>query len=199
MILILGQARTGTSLTGGILSKLGISMGQLFDAPDEWNPQGNFVDADLSRLNHYLYRGERLIGGAYASADDPMWRTWREMILSRQAIKDHALLPLLDQFMSVINPADLKVIHTTRSIAESTDSLTARRPDHNRTASIQFQADCQTLIESFLEKYQPATLILEFNDAFRDPAAYVSQIARFVGVPCNQQAIDSITPQLKRF
>ena len=101
--------------------------------------------------------------------------------------------------MAVIVRDDLKVILTTRSIVDSTNSLTARRHDHDRTIAAQFQADCETLIRRFLEKYRPSTLTLEFNDAFQDPVGYVRKIADFLGVPFNSQAVQLISLELRRF
>ena len=199
MILVLGQARTGTSLTAGVLARLGVCLGQLFEVPDEWNQKGNFVDADISRLNHYLYQGDRLIGGKYAPPVDSMWGVWTKKVQERQAIKDHSLLPLLDHLMKVIDPKEVKVIQTTRNESDSLKSLAARRHDHDEQAAAQFQADCQVLIAEFLEKYNPPTLTLKFEDAISDPVAYAQQIADFVGVPCNQDAIEFISPELRRF
>lgn len=199
MILILGQARTGTSLAAGVLSNLGFCLGYRFDASDAWNPLGNFVDADLGALNHYLYRGARLIGGTYAPESDSMWVVWRDMIANRQAIKDHALLPLLGHMMRLVEMPKLRVIHTTRPLTESTESLTARREDHNREAATRFQADCETLISGFLETYLPPTLTIRFDDAFRNAEEYVRRVAEFVGAECTKEAVAFITPQLRRF
>lgn len=49
-VVVLGLARSGTSVTTGVLETLGVDMGPP-SWPTDWNPKGNFEDEDFARLH----------------------------------------------------------------------------------------------------------------------------------------------------
>jgi hypothetical protein len=53
-VVVLGAARSGTSVTAGLLEALGVNMGAL-GASRKWNPKGSFEDKDFQRLNRHIF------------------------------------------------------------------------------------------------------------------------------------------------
>ena len=49
-VVVLGSARSGTSVTTGVLETLGVDMGPP-SWPTDWNPKGNFEDEDFAKLH----------------------------------------------------------------------------------------------------------------------------------------------------
>ncbi len=49
-VVVLGLARSGTSVTTGVLEALGVDMGPP-SWPTDWNPKGNFEDEDFAKLH----------------------------------------------------------------------------------------------------------------------------------------------------
>src|SRR4051794_19283438 len=49
-VVVLGLARSGTSVTTGVLEALGVDMGPP-SWPTDWNPKGNFEDEDFGKLH----------------------------------------------------------------------------------------------------------------------------------------------------
>lgn len=59
-VVVLGAARSGTSVTAGILASLGVDMGPT-GGPDRSNPRGSFEDRDFADLHKEIF--ERAGGG----------------------------------------------------------------------------------------------------------------------------------------
>lgn len=53
-VIVLGSPRSGTSMTAGILSILGVDMGNI-RKPDSSNPKGYFEDLDFQKLGKIIY------------------------------------------------------------------------------------------------------------------------------------------------
>lgn len=54
-VMVLGCPRSGTSLLSGLLSKLGVNMGNNLRRPDKYNPEGYFEDIELLAINERLF------------------------------------------------------------------------------------------------------------------------------------------------
>ena len=54
-VVVLGAARSGTSVTAGMLQVLGVDMGSIGPSK-KWNPKGSFEDKDFQRLNRDIFR-----------------------------------------------------------------------------------------------------------------------------------------------
>lgn len=57
---VAGPPRSGTSLTAGLLHRLGISMGSRLLPADAMNPKGFFVDLDFEEILSRIYNAENL-------------------------------------------------------------------------------------------------------------------------------------------
>jgi hypothetical protein len=58
-VLVLGIHRSGSSLTAGVLHRLGINMGPRLLGPDAWNVRGHYEDIDFLHLNDQVIRDWR--------------------------------------------------------------------------------------------------------------------------------------------
>lgn len=66
-IVVLGMHRSGTSMTSGILSRLGVDIGKRLAPPNFANPLGYFEDKDFFELNNIILRRA---GGDWKSPPD---------------------------------------------------------------------------------------------------------------------------------
>ena len=57
---VAGPPRSGTSLTAGLLHRLGVSMGSRLLPADTMNPKGFFVDLDFEDVLSRIYNAENL-------------------------------------------------------------------------------------------------------------------------------------------
>ncbi len=64
-IIILGMHRSGTSLVSGIMTKLGVNMGDELFPKDPYNPLGHFEDVEFLKLN------ERILESAGGHCNEP--------------------------------------------------------------------------------------------------------------------------------
>lgn len=55
-VLILGAPRSGTSVTTGVMGKLGLNLGHTLTEARSWNPRGDYEDANIVDLNRSLIR-----------------------------------------------------------------------------------------------------------------------------------------------
>ncbi len=72
--IILGSARSGTSMVAGILSKSGYFMGDNLIGPNELNQKGNLESVDINELNNKIIHSHLTDGKI--PKDLPMYATW---------------------------------------------------------------------------------------------------------------------------
>lgn len=85
-IIVLGMHRSGTSLVSGILTKLGINMGDKLFPKDPHNPFGHFEDIEFLRLN------ERILDSAGGHCNEP---PTYDSIMDQQSIFDKEIIELI--------------------------------------------------------------------------------------------------------
>ena len=54
-VIVAGMHRSGTSLTAGLLARLGIDMGRDLVPADRANPRGYFEDVELVRFHQRMF------------------------------------------------------------------------------------------------------------------------------------------------
>lgn len=189
MIVVIGQARSGTSLAAGVLHYLGVNMGTHFPIIDEWNDKGSFFDIDLHQM---------LLEFQHHGIDLPRFEATIKDRKEPWGIKDHAILPFLSQLDLPVT----KVILTERPIAESVESLAERRGDGDKESARRYLDGNTADIIAFLADYRGDVLRVPFDcgsGPSADPQAYVQRIADFVGLPVNPEAVAFVSPELRRF
>ncbi|MCK4257687.1 MAG: sulfotransferase [Halanaerobiales bacterium] len=67
VIVVLGMHRSGTSMTAGILTKLGVDMGKKLLGGGRGNPKGHFEDLEFLSLNRDILR---TVGGNWQNPPD---------------------------------------------------------------------------------------------------------------------------------
>ena len=105
MILVVGTGRSGTSEVCEILEQEGVSVGNRFNLPDQFNPRGYFEDRDFQELNMMFY----ILGLDRKTRNPDALEEWRKrldkLIKSKKepfAVKDPGIADfpeLLDEYL----------------------------------------------------------------------------------------------------
>jgi hypothetical protein len=202
-VVVLGTARSGTSVTAGMLASLGIDMGNV-GHPSRSNPRGAFEDRDFGRLHKEIFnlvaegktywdpptrgqileqkeaaapRIERLI--LEKSKGKPIWG-WKH---PRTILTIDLFLPYLT------NPHFIMVFRNPLAIAYSSVEHTK-----NRQRSVDFLNALklanfyQREMVDFLERYPGlATMFVAFDDVVNDPMREAARMAEFLGIELDEK------------
>ena len=200
-VIILGAARSGTSVTTGILSVLGLDVGNV-RPPDETNPHGYFEDAEVSKLISEIYA---LAGGT--GLNPPA----KEKILEQRERVDKKVeqfcqkrsknkkiwgwkVPgtnlVIELFLPyLVNPHFVIVFRNPLMVAKS---LTKRSIGIGKKVTF-FQAlrltnfyNSETL--GFLEKNPSLPRVfIAYEDIMNDPIKETRRLADFLGLELNEE------------
>lgn len=207
-VVVLGLARSGTSVTTGVLEVLGVDMGPP-SWPTEWNPKGNFEDEDFGRLHKAILNAaeegktyfdppppERIVaqrekfGGkiqnllAEKSRGKTLWG-WKHPDTIMMA---ELYLPYL------VHPHFVVVFRNPLGTAQSTVEHTRRfkdQVDFARALKLTHFYNGEML--AFLERHpDPPRLFLAFEDLVADPAKEAARLARFLGVEPTEEKFRAV-------
>lgn len=210
-VVILGMHRTGTSMVGGVLHRLGVFMGRQLQPPDRANPLGYYEDLTFrGALNELLSRA----GGSWAFPPRPERLArldltpyepflshefaWREARYTWWGLKDPRLVLLIPKFYPLL--PDPHIIRTGRSVLAVAASL-ARRD------GLSFRHACSLYdrytgdIKAFLEG--KARLSIRYETALGDRRRTVQRIVDFLGLHPSEaqfeEAVRFINPELNHY
>jgi len=184
-IVILGQGRSGTSITAGILHSLGVFVG---DAPSRYYEDGAFYNVHKAMVGDW--RNPQL------DALPQHLDRYRALVAKRQeydlwGLKDPRLCFTFPVLLPLLDDTDVRIIYTSRPIKDIARSLgtypgVESRAEAKRIAERYKVALAQT--KMIVPKAWP-TMTLYYNALIRDPRKQVGRLARFVGVSVVEEAI----------
>lgn len=209
VVFVTGVPRSGTSAVAGVLHRLGVWMGDIFPDTDARNSKGYYEYVPLTRLHAAALNDTdaerlpgitpRMIKGHSYHLDKIEYRA----ILKRinrplWGIKDPRLIfpNLLDDLVSMTGPC--KLIYTRRSATASAESwckmmVIARGPARR------FIADCRVLLDRTVAGFTDDKLEVDYNRLVDEPEAAVKEIAGFVGVAANGEAVGFVDKRLRHW
>ena len=195
-IVVLGMHRGGTSVLGKALQTLGVSVGDNFLDPNEWNPRGYFEHPDIVRLNDTLLG---LMGKRWNSLALPPWEEWQPStepyqvealeILERDfgeavlcGIKDPRASRLLPFWQSVFKRAGLQdcyivALHNPISVARSLAARNGFAPEKSYLLWVLH------LFAAIRDTEGLPRTVVDYDALIANPEAELGRIATFLDIP----------------
>ena len=205
-IIVLGKARSGTSLTAGILSILGVDMNG-DSSPTPFNPHGAYEDLDFNDLNQEILKsagGDNLLNPPshenilnQKQKYDLHLRNFFEQ-KSKEGLwgwKKPATILLLDLYLPYIkNPHFVVVTRDPQSNAISLlDYLKPRDPSITLARCFEIVNVFNKRISECIQSYPNIpTLHISFESLTSDPAVQAKRIAEFLGIPFQEKQAEAV-------
>lgn len=210
--LVLGTPRSGTSCVAGVLHHLGIVMGRelqsedgnpRFDWPDanDWNPVGFFQDAELENLQDAVFNNE-FPSSPIATLSQQHRERLQEIVNHRESLgvdwgaKTSRVAYLLP-FIREISRLPIKLVLTSRSQAESTESWKVRSSCSQERAELVVNRASVAL--DYIKQFGLDSIEIVFDDLLANPKEQVGRLAVFCGRSVTVEAINHVKPELRRF
>lgn len=203
VILVVGTGRSGTSLVGGILHKLGVSMGMSFTPITGDNPRGTFEEANFFGLNRTEAPEE--VYRDYFRDRDQEGQVW--------GVKDPQISHVYDRFWGPLTEdREVRIVHVKRA-AEACIASYERAYNRSRHEAKDWYEWASKAVNRFLEEVDVPVLEVDFEAVLRDPMSSILDLHAFVmdGIrtheesvkdPANQrfgEALSFIDPSLKHW
>ena len=210
-VVILTSGRTGSSAVAGVLYHLGIDMGKWRIKDNNWrlktfNPRGQFEDSLFTgfsrdylssrgggwdkpwvkKLNQptelELGRFEKIIKGRSKKSSLWGWKNPRTVLFIESFIH---LLP---------NPI---FIHSARGRDATIASIQRRHSHWSQKRCERVHDFYAARLDKFAKRHK--TLTVRYERLTENPKREVTRLAKAVGVPVTEKAVDFIDPELRHF
>jgi hypothetical protein len=204
VVVVLGLKRGGTSVTAGIVHRLGIPMGERFPPPASANPDGFFEDVDFVSTLDRVTSGAVVADGRILRCNLDAYRQLQQLIKERSekyelwGLKSFALNYVLPHFTAMCDPAVVRVLKVERSFAETVESLSVHLNIPPERAKND-QADCLYNTEKTYNRHPGPKMILSYRDLLANPEGKVREIAGWLGVPYKPEAAALVRSDRKHF
>lgn len=213
---VIGSARSGTSLTAGLLHRLGILMGwelepdvpgvRRFDWPDPtpMNPHGFYADAPLENCQDRLWGDRYPMEGTRPLKDSPHVAEFKRLIRLRCArgvdwgFKASRIQWMMPELLEVCTD-DISFVITKRNESVAAKSLHEWFPEYKMDRCQEWVRRVAAQTKLILEQYASFPKIeMPFNDYFMHIEQAVSRLAEFVDRPVTPEALRFFDPTLRR-
>lgn len=193
-VFVLCDARSGSSLCGGILHRLGVNMGDNLKPPSPTNKKGYYEDQDLNELCEDIYFDEitekekkkRAKEFVEAKSDD-MW-----------GMKTGN--PKLNKSFPYIAPHcdNIHIIVTKRNREDQIDSMQrAIFSDRSRSYFETRLNETYSEIDEIAEDYP--RFDVQFERWFNEPEEQMQELCEFLEVEPTEEAYNFIDPNLRNY
>jgi len=196
-VVVLGLARSGTSVVTGILKILGVEMGPSIE--DEANPQGSYEDIDFAKLHEKIFDATGSERGYWSPPP-------REAILALHAQFDATVRGLLSRKAAgkslwgwkhprtlltyelflpyLVDPRFVLVFRNPLGIAlSSVDHTRKYRHPVDFSQALRIAHLYHAEMVRFVENYpQISKLMIAYEDVLADPTKEAAKMAGFLGV-----------------
>jgi hypothetical protein len=206
-VVILGLARSGSSVVTGVLRLLGVDVGAR-EYADKANPYGSFEDRDFRRLHREIFELARS-GATYW---DPPSRAAIMSLKERFAPRIKALICekeqgktlwgwkenrgilTIDLFLPYLkNPHLVVIFRNSLATARSGVRHTARHEDINLLHALRVGNLYHDELWGLLTRYpETPKILLEYEELVRDPRHQIELLANFLGVHPTDDQMASI-------
>lgn len=213
---IMGSARSGTSLTAGLLYRLGVLMGwelepdipgvRRFDWPDPtpMNPHGFYADAPLENCQDGLWGDRYPKEGTRPFLSSPHVAEFKRLICLRCArgidwgFKASRIQWMMPELLESCTD-EIHFVVTQRELITSASSLVKWFPEYGLDRCQEWVRRVTAQTQLVLEQYPNFPRIeMPFNDYFENPSVAVQRLAEFVKRPVTQEALAFVDPTLRR-
>jgi len=207
IVIVVGMHRTGSSMIGGILEKLGINMGKNSEKKNFANPFGYFEDQDLKIIN------EKILNEANGKWDNP---PKKESIIAIKekvkqdilnflngkkkpiwGIKDPRLSLTLNLFLPYLDIENTYFIITHRNHSNIVNSL-KRRDNFTVEKSIKLINQYEKNLQEILKANNFKKMDVYYEKILSNPCEWVFKIKNFCNLKPDKfqilEAVHFITP-----
>ena len=218
-VIVLGSPRSGTSMTAGVLSILGVDMGEVRQ-PDFENPTGYYEDIEISRLIEDIFKET----DPYSDGFHPpsmtllkkklvLYRKRAQQIVMRRRKKTNfwgwkvpSLIFILELLLPYLqNPHFVIVVRKPLNIASSMIKYGQRKGYRSIDTiyALRLCAFYYSEIFSFLDNHRSFPyIVVAYEDAIEDPKKFVNELASFLQIkPTYKQLAEVeqfVNPRIKR-
>jgi hypothetical protein len=211
-IIVLGAPRSGTSMTAGILSRMGVDFGRV-RKPDAENPRGYYEDRDFLKLMMNIFRAAdqeahgfnppriadimaqksafdnqiaELIQDRMTQTVSPMWG-WKATTTTFT----------IDLFLEhLVNPYFVVVVRNPLGRADSIVNYTKNKPIYqelDRLQALNLANQYYRQIYRFLQSSNHhRSLFVSFENTVANPAKTVEEMAGFLDLQLSEEALTDI-------
>jgi len=205
-VVVLGGHRCGTSAVAGVLRHLGVFMGYRLVGASKSNRKGHFEDIAFLNLH------KKIVGGWKQPRVNfgPVRRRYRRLIRARERVfslwgfKDPRFCFVFPYFRQIVR-ARFLMVSVHRDLEAAAFSMAARKSTSNpsiRVTMVQAEQiarryeDAQAIA---LRLHKGPVLKVQYEQLVKKPAEQIAAIAKFVGLPVTEKAINFVDPRLKHF
>lgn len=210
-VVVLGNAKSGTSLVAGILHILGVDIGKKFVEADEYNPKGYFEDYDFVNLTDAIFKAAKSNYWNFPSREkllaqrDNFDQQMQKLIRKKEqgkriwGWKDPWVNILVELFLPhLTNPHFIIIFRNSLAIARSSVTFTKGKQrefwvKHPITLfhGLKLANFYDRIILDFFEKYPKLSrLFLAFEEIIDNPVRETKKIGKFLGIIPTKQQID---------
>ena len=211
-IVVLGMHRGGTSVLARALQTLGVSGGDSFLDPNEWNPKGYFEHPDIVRLNDILLS---YVGKRWDSLALPLWKEWEPLTEPYQTeaveilesdfgkellcgIKDPRVTRILPFWQSAFRRAGLQdcYIVALRNPISVARSLAAR---NGFTSEKSYLLWVLHMFAAIRDTEGKPRIVVDYDALIAEPRAQLERIAATLELPITEEVQHTITKYADSF
>jgi len=197
-VVVVGPARSGTSLIAGILYLMGVDMGQEPN-PSPSNPKGDFEDDDFRELNRAIYDTARAGSGYWTppyfqeiQEVEPEFSDRVKNLVSKKREASGSIwgwknpwnvltIPLYIPHLE--NPYIITVFRDPMSVARSAVRHTEKYEKVPLDEAERVTVGYFKALRSFVNKYRDYPICkVVFEDIMQNPEREVSRISSFLGI-----------------
>lgn len=209
-IIVLTAPRSGSSMIGGMLHKMGVSMGDDLLPGDRINPKGFFEDKEFLNLHAEILgtwspadpQGTTRWPQSFPRLTGSMSRRYRELLARREArglwgLKDIRTMLVMDALLEhAAGELRFVVIHRHRdAIARSMGkAFNLGVVPAYRVADF-YRQRLLVEIDRLRDRYPLIELV--YDDAVERPEQAAARLGEFVGIAPSAAAIQFVDPQLR--
>lgn len=192
-IVVIGNARSGTSMAAGLLSILGVQMGELPISEMKenhviQNPKGAFENPFFIKLTSEMHQ-DWTDGMGYISLNKKYEQRIKDTIAAHQktlwGFKSAAVAPFIPMFVK--HMADPHVVVLMRNVIHNTKSWIIHMRDVFGTnvefnKSLKKMTDNQNIIAKIVIGSPHPNIFVAYEDLKKDPWTEMKRLAKFIDV-----------------
>ena len=192
-IVVMGNARSGTSMTAGLLSILGVNMGEVSVKDMKknqiiQNPKGAFENPDFTKLTSDMHK-DWTDGMGYISLNKKYEQKIKDTIAFNQktlwGFKSAAVSPFLPMFVK--NMACPHIVTVMRNVIHNTKSWIVHMRDVFGTnvefnKSLKKMTDNQNIIAKIVVGLSHPNIFVTYEDLKKDSWTEAKRLAKFIDV-----------------
>jgi len=195
-VTVIGMHRSGTSVTAGILHKLGVNMGENMISGNKHNPDGYFEDKNVVDINrqilddnggNWLNPPQRIVMN---STDDiKQFVKHREEKYTKWGFKDPRTTLTYPVWQNV---QDFNIVFVHRDNEDIINSL-MRRKRRDRKVYKRCTDIYKDRMKKIRKMKEPENYLdVDYDELTTVPDRVVEHIARFVNEPVNEEAVELV-------